>query len=106
VARLSIDPIIAQAQRPEGRLVLIEEGRWHHVLDRHPEMIGLLGQVIAAIEDPALREPNARPGRKRHFGRGGPLGWIRVVTEFAGPVDRLVTTFPQRRDPRARSEQA
>jgi len=46
------------------------------------------------------REPDPRVGRERYFGRGGPLRWIRVVTELHGDVDRVVTAFPQSNDPR------
>jgi hypothetical protein len=44
-------------------------------------------------------------GRERYFHRGGPLRWIRVVTELAGNVDRVVTAFPQSNDPRSVSWQ-
>lgn len=55
--------------------------------------------IMAIVENPSYREPDRKPGRERYFGRGGPYGWIRVVTEFAGDEDHLVTVFPQRSAP-------
>ena len=56
--------------------------------------------TIAAISAPEHLEPDPRAGRERYFSRGGPLRWIRVVTELHGDVDLLVTAFPQSNDPR------
>jgi hypothetical protein len=72
----------------------------HHVLDQHVEMSGHLADTISAIRAPDHREPDPRVGRERYFGSGGPLRWIRVVTEIHGDVDRVVTAFPQSNDPR------
>jgi hypothetical protein len=54
---------------------------------------------MATVADPEHREPDPRPGRERYFRRGGPERWIRVVVEFAGQRDRIVTAFPQSNDP-------
>ena len=86
--------MIAETRNPEGRLVLLTETQWNHVLDQHVEMSGHLADTIAAIRAPDHREPDPRAGRERYFGRGGPLRWIRVVTELHGDVDLLVTAFP------------
>ncbi|MGO8906644.1 MAG: hypothetical protein ACLQMH_13625 [Solirubrobacteraceae bacterium] len=59
-----------------------------------------LADTIAAIRAPDHREADPRSGRERYFRRGGPLRWIRVVTELHGETDRLVTAFPQSNDPR------
>lgn len=58
-----------------------------------------LVEMMAAIRIPDHREPDPQPGRERYFGRGGPLGWIRVVSEFTGEYDRVITVFPQSNDP-------
>ena len=54
---------------------------------------------MLTVERPHHREPDPRPGRERYFGRRGPQEWLRVVTEFAGDIDRVVTAFPQSTDP-------
>jgi len=55
---------------------------------------------VLTNEHPTYREPDATSGPERLFRRGGPDGWIRVVTEFDGDFDRVVTAFPQSDDPR------
>jgi hypothetical protein len=78
----------------------MDETAWNHVLDQHLEMSDHLPETMAAIETPEHREPDPRPERERFFRRGGPLRWIRVVAQFAGDADRVVTAFPQSDDPR------
>jgi hypothetical protein len=68
-------------------------------------MIDYVAETMSAISSPDGREPDLRTGRERYFRRGGPLRWIRVVTELRGTVDRVVTAFPQSNDPRSVSSQ-
>lgn len=56
--------------------------------------------VVMTIESSMHREPDPVAGRERLFGRGGPDGWLRVVIEFDGDFDRLITVFSQSTDPR------
>ncbi len=67
---------------------------------RCPAMSEYLAEIMTTVQAPDHREPDSRTGRERYFGRGGPFGWIRVVSEFAGENDRVVTAFPQSNDPR------
>jgi hypothetical protein len=97
--------IIAEAPNPEGHLVQLDQVAWGHVLDQHVEMKDYLAETMSAISSPDGREPDLRAGRERYFRRGGPLRWIRVVTELSGAVDRVVTAFPQSNDPRSVSWQ-
>jgi hypothetical protein len=78
----------------------MEETAWNHVVEQHVEMSEYLGETMTAIQTPDHREPDARAGRERYFRRGGPERWIRVVTQFDGDADRVVTAFPQSNDPR------
>jgi hypothetical protein len=93
--------IIAEARNPEGHLVQLHRAAWEHVLHQHVEMEDYLADTMSAIASPDSREPDLRAGRERYFRRGGPLRWIRVVTELSGTVDRIVTAFPQSNDPRS-----
>ncbi|MCW3018366.1 MAG: hypothetical protein JWN10_674 [Solirubrobacterales bacterium] len=97
--------IIAAAHNPEGHLVQLDQAAWDHVLEEHVEMKDYLAEIMAAITAPDDREPDARAGRERYFRRGGPLRWIRVVTQLSGTADRVVTAFPQSNDPRSVSWQ-
>ena len=58
-----------------------------------------LNDVIETIEQPEFREDDPRLGRVRSFRRCGPERWLRVVLEFAGEIDVVVTAFPQANDP-------
>jgi hypothetical protein len=85
---------------PDGRPVELDWIAWNHVRTEHPDISDSLQDMVLTIEHPAYREPDAMPGRERLFGRGGPEGWIRVVVEFCGGFDRVITAFPQSVDPR------
>jgi hypothetical protein len=91
--------VIAETHNPEGRLVQLDQAAWDHVLDEHIEMDGRIVEAMAAVQAPHHREPDPRAGRERYFRRGGPLRWIRVVTELRGDADRVVTAFPQSNAP-------
>lgn len=97
--------IIAEARNPEGHLVQLDQASWDHVLEQHVEMSDYLAATMAAIRTPDDREPDVRAGRERYFRRGGPMRWIRVITELSGSADRVVTAFPQSNDPRSVSWQ-
>jgi hypothetical protein len=96
---MSRTDIIAEAHNPEGHLVQLDQTAWDHVLEQHVEMRDYIAETMAAITTPDKREPDVRVGRERYFRRGGPLRWIRVVTQLSGSVDRVVTAFPQSNDP-------
>jgi hypothetical protein len=87
---------------PDGRVVVLMPPRWQHILHGHPEMEDHLDAVMETIENPEHREPDPRPGRERLFRRGGPERWVRVVIEVAGPLDKVVTAFPQSNEPSPR----
>jgi hypothetical protein len=92
--------VIVETRNPEDHIVQMDDAAWNHVLDEHVEMTEYLAETMATIKMPQHREPDPRAGRERYFRRGGPLKWIRVVTEFIGDSDRVVTAFPQSNDPR------
>jgi len=65
-----------------------------------PDIVESLKDILLTIEQPSYREPDPIPGRERLFRRGGPEAWIRVIVEFSGDFDRVVTAFPQTANPR------
>jgi hypothetical protein len=89
------EDVVAGTRGPDGRAILLFEHSWSHILIGHPELEDHLDAVMKALEDPEHREPDPRVGRERLFRRGGPETWVRVVIEMAGPLDRVVTAFPQ-----------
>lgn len=58
-----------------------------------------LDAMIDTVESPELQQDDSRPGRVRFFRRCGPERWLRVIVEFSGETDAIVTAFPQTNDP-------
>jgi hypothetical protein len=94
--------VILLVRGPDGRYIEVGRNAWAHIRTEHFDLARSMEDVVLTIEHPEYREPDPRPGRERLFGRGGPDGWIRVVIEFAGDLDRVVTAFPQTEDPSRR----
>jgi hypothetical protein len=90
---------VAATVGQDGRAVLLFSKTWSHILEGHPQMEEHLEAVMEAVEDPEHREPDHRIGRERFFRQVGPESWMRVVIEIAGPIDRIVTAFPQANPP-------
>lgn len=90
---------VAETQSPDGRTVLLFMRTWRHILQGHPEMSDHLDDLLSVVEEPDHREPDPRIDRERFYRRGGPEAWVRVVVEMAGPIDRIVTAFPQANPP-------
>jgi hypothetical protein len=102
---MDIDPVIGQAVSPQGRTVEVTQLRWAYIC-RHAEMADRLALVLDAIRQPDLQEPDSLAGRERYWLRADPpfpFRWLRVVVEFAGTTDRLITAFGQNNDPDALS---
>jgi hypothetical protein len=92
------DPV-AETVTPDGRVVRLYPSTWQHIIVEHSELEDALDVILEAVAHPHHRQPDARAGRERFFRRGGPQPWIRVVVEFSGSFDRVVTAFPQSNDP-------
>jgi len=93
------EDVVAATSGQDGRAVLLFSRTWGHILEGHPEMEEHLEAVMEVAEDPEHREPDQLIGRERFFRRVGPEAWMRVVIEIAGPIDRVVTAFPQGNPP-------
>jgi hypothetical protein len=94
--------VILLVRGADGRYVELDWDAWTHIQIEHFEFANSLEDVVLTIEQPDWREPDPVPGRERLFRRGGPYGWIRVIVEFAGDFDRVITAFPQVAGPRRR----
>jgi hypothetical protein len=96
---VSPDEVLATATSADGRRAELDATTWDYVLAGHPEMANHLDDVIKPLEQPELREDDPRPGRIRYFRRCGPERWVRVVVQFGGETDVVVTAFPHSNDP-------
>jgi hypothetical protein len=97
----AVSPPLAAATDPDGRLVVLDEEGWGHILAAHPAMATHQEAVLAAVAGPDHRAPDPRPGYERYFRQGVGPGrrWLRVVVDFSGDTGYVVTSFPQRRAP-------
>lgn len=66
----------------------------------HPEMADELNEVLRAMTDADLIEPDPRPGRQRYYRQLTTTHWMRAVTAFAGESVGFVTAFVQWNRPR------
>jgi hypothetical protein len=86
---------------PLSRTVHLTTDRWEHIIDGHPEMGSLRGEVLRAIREPSelLRAP--RVGEDWYYLHGaGPSQWLKVVVAFDENNDgSVLTAFPRRRKP-------
>lgn len=76
-------------------------GTWRYI-QRHVEMSGRQDELLEAIRQPDLQEPDPHPGRERYWlccRAPFTFRWMRVVVEFAGDADRFVTAFGRDNDP-------
>jgi hypothetical protein len=64
-----------------GREVALTEGRRDHILSKHPELAGRLGEARATVEGPDFVTRDAADPRREHHYRRTPSGraWIKVV---------------------------
>ncbi len=93
--------MIVSAVSPQGRKVELAEDRWRYI-QRHVEMRDHRDTLLETIRQPDYQEPDPRAGRERYWLRCRgpfPFRWLRVVVEFAGDADRVVTAFGQDNDP-------
>jgi hypothetical protein len=84
-----------------GRAVMLEEARWNHILEGHPEMDGLHLAVKTAVERADHRAEGNGPGIEKLYGaKLGPAAWLVVVVAY-GPQGRgnILTAYPQAKDP-------
>jgi len=73
------------------------------IISSHPELDGLMEEILAAVAHPNYRENDPHGGgrRERYFKRSVGAGeWLRVIVEFESPAEgAVVTAFPQAEDP-------
>lgn len=82
---------------PNGRLVILTEQAWGHVLAGHPELARFEQEVVDTITHPADCTADVRPERERFLSENvGPSRYLTVVVEFADREGTVITAFPHR----------
>jgi hypothetical protein len=90
---------LAQTVDPDGRIVVLDEEGWGHILREHAELALYQEEVIATVRSPGHRSHDYRPRRERYYRRDlGPSRWLFVVNFDEIPA-RIVTAYGNRKDP-------
>lgn len=96
------DEFEGEALDPGGKRVVVSAALWRgKVLRDHPELASHLTYVLRAISDPDLIVPDPDyANRRRHYLREvGPSRWLLVVISYEQAPARLISAFPNRKDP-------
>ena len=74
--------------------VIVDDERWRHVLDRHPELKEMLDAVNEAISAPdeAFVDVHGAVHLIKRL-RGGPSDFLVAVVRRSGPKVRLITAY-------------
>jgi hypothetical protein len=101
------EPLAADLRDPDGNRVVISSAIWNRkVLDDHPELVLHFVEVLRAIAEPDHVAPDSKHARRRrHYVRDvGPSRWLLVVLSYEQVPARLISAFPNRKDPPSWSE--
>jgi hypothetical protein len=101
------ESLAADLHDPDGNRVVIPARIWHgKILLDHPELVLNFVDVLRAVAEPdhVVRDPSFK-NRRQHFVRDvGPSRWLRVVLSYEQVPARLISAFPNRKDPPSWSE--
>jgi hypothetical protein len=96
------EELAGEAWDPDGNRVVVPAPLWQEkVLRDHPELGPHLTDVLRAISRPDQICPDPTfDDRRRHYLRNaGPSRWMLVVLSYEQEPARLITAFPNRKDP-------
>jgi hypothetical protein len=92
--------VLATTVDPAGRRVVLDETEWEHIVEAHGEMVRFFDEIIGTVARPDFVTPDPILPRMRYWRHSiGPSRWLRVVVDFETEPLRIVTAFPNRRDP-------
>jgi hypothetical protein len=82
---------------PDGRVVVLTDERWLHVLHQHPDLDLRPETVLNTVARPSARSTGHRTNEEWFYRRGvGPSAWMRVVVHYERDRGFIVTAFPRR----------
>ena len=86
---------------PKGREISLEDERWAHIIDGHPELSDFRGDVLRAVEAPTEILAGRAPDEEWFYlADAGPSRWLKVVVVFdSADRGRIITAFGRRRKP-------
>jgi hypothetical protein len=86
---------------PKGREITLDDERWAHIIDGHPELRDIRDDVLRAVKDPSEILAGRAPDEEWFYLAGaGPSRWLKAVVVF-DPANhgRIITAFGRRRKP-------
>jgi hypothetical protein len=95
-------PVVGSVLDPDGRVVVLLVRIWEEKICRdHPELVGHLDAVLAAVSQPDHVEPDSVPHRARFYRHGlGPSRWLLAVVSYEQEPARIITALANRKDPK------
>jgi hypothetical protein len=85
---------------PAGRRVVLTAERWRHITTEHPQVTALRAEIVRTVARPDFVTPDPIASRTCYWRRAvGPSIWLRVIVDFDKEPARIVTAFPNRRNP-------
>ncbi len=92
--------VMATADDPDGRPVVLTVERWQHILDGHPDLAPFQALVLTAVRGPDYRRPGRWPDEEWFYlATARPSRWLKVVVVYEGERGRIVTAFARRAVP-------
>jgi hypothetical protein len=94
-------PEMRSIRDPKGREISLDDERWAHIADGHPEMSDMRDDVLRAVKAPSeILAGRAADEEWFYLAGAGPSRWLKVVVVF-DPADRgrIITAFGRRRKP-------
>jgi len=89
-----------RARDPDGRVVVLTEKAWAHILEGHPDLERSRPAILRVVANPDHRSPDpVYSNRERLYRKEiGPSKWLVVVVEHSDE-SRVITAFGSRNDP-------
>jgi hypothetical protein len=94
-------PEMRSIRDPKGREISLDDERWAHIIDGHPELSDIRDDVLRAVKAPTEILAGRAPDEEWFYlADAGPSRWLKVVVVF-DPTDggRIITAFGRRRKP-------
>ena len=85
---------------PDGRIVVLTDEGWHHIVVKHPELVQRRSLILETVASPDEWLRGRGPGEEWFYSAGpGFTRWLRVVVHFRAGQGIIVTGFPRRSFP-------
>ncbi len=96
-----IPTILAQAQDASGRIVVLTDVRWEHIVNGHKALDGYELAVMRAVETADTSRQGNFAGATVLYARDlGPARWLAVVVAYKRGRGEIITAYPHTKEPK------